>query len=65
MKHNHKSMPTLYVSISSLLLKAVSSSKKVRIRLEISDKYPWVSEIISLDNIKFSQELINNETNQE
>ena len=25
---------------------------------------PWVSEIISLDNIKFSQELINNEANQ-
>ena len=58
-------MPTLCVSISSLLLQAVSSSKKVRIRLEILDKYPWVSEIISLDNIKFSKELINSEAKQE
>lgn len=58
-------MPTFCVNISSLLLQAVSSSKKVQIRLEILDKYPWVSEIIALDNIKFSQELINNEANQE
>lgn len=34
------------------------------IRLAILDKCPWVSEIISLDNIKFSQELINSEVNQ-
>ena len=37
---------------------------KEAIRLAILDKCPWVSEIISLDNIKFSQELINNEANQ-
>ena len=37
---------------------------KEAIRLAILDKCPWVSEIISLDNIKFSQELIDNEANQ-
>ena len=50
---------------ANLTKEQVISKVKEAIRLAILDKCPWVSEIISLDNIKFSQELINNETNQE
>lgn len=50
---------------ANLTKEQIISKVKEAIRLAILDKCPWVSEIISLDNIKFSQELINNETNQE
>ena len=50
---------------ANLTKEQVISKVKEAIRLAILDKCPWVSEIISLDNVKFSQELINNETNQE
>ena len=50
---------------ANLTEEQVLEKVKEAIRLAILDKCPWVSEIISLDNIKFSQELINNETNQE
>lgn len=48
---------------TNLTEEQVVTKVKEAIRLAISEKCPWVSEIISLDNIKFSQELINNETN--
>ena len=50
---------------ANLTKEQVISKVKEAIRLAILDKCPWVSEIISLDNVKFSQELINNETSQE
>ena len=50
---------------ANLTKEQIISKVKEAIRLAILDKCPWVSETISLDNIKFSQELINNETNQE
>ena len=50
---------------ANLTKEQIVTKVKEAIRLAILDKCPWVSEIISLDNIKFSQELINNETNQE
>lgn len=50
---------------ANLTKEQIISKVKEAIRLAILDKCPWVSEIISLDNVKFSQELINNETNQE
>ena len=50
---------------ANLTKEQVISKVKEAIRLAILDKCPWVFEIISLDNVKFSQELINNETNQE
>lgn len=49
---------------ANLTKEQIEEKVKEAIRLAISDKCPWVSEIISLDNIKFSQELINNEANQ-
>lgn len=49
---------------ADLTKEQVVSKVKEAIRLAISEKCPWVSEIISLDNVKFSQELINNEANQ-
>ena len=49
---------------ANLTKEQVISKVKEAIRLAILDKCPWVSEIISLDNVKFSQELINNEVNQ-
>lgn len=49
---------------ANLTKEQVEEQVKEAIRLAISDKCPWVSEIISLDNVKFSQELINNEANQ-
>jgi hypothetical protein len=33
------------------------------IKQAILDKCPWVSEIVEVDNVKFSQELVNNGTN--
>ena len=50
---------------ANLTKEQIVTKVKEAIRLAILDKCPWVSEIISLDNIKFSQELINNEANQE
>ena len=50
---------------ANLTKEQIVTKVKEAIRLAILDKCPWVSEIISLDNIKFSQELINNETSQE
>lgn len=49
---------------ANLTKEQVIEKVKEAIRLAILDKCPWVSEIISLDNIKFSQELIDNEANQ-
>nr|DAG88720.1 MAG TPA: hypothetical protein [Crassvirales sp.] len=49
---------------ANLTKEQITEKVKEAIRLAISDKCPWVSEIISLDNVKFSQELINNEVNQ-
>lgn len=49
---------------ANLTKEQIIEKVKEAIRLAISDKCPWVSEIISLDNVKFSQELINNEVNQ-
>ena len=49
---------------ANLTKEQIISKVKEAIRLAILDKCPWVSEIISLDNVKFSQELINNEVNQ-
>lgn len=49
---------------ANLTKEQVESKVKEAIRLAILDKCPWVSEIISLDNIKFSQELLNNEASQ-
>jgi|GEM_PF-5145563 len=49
---------------ANLTKEQIEEKVKEAIRLAISDKCPWVSEIISLDNVKFSQELINNEANQ-
>lgn len=49
---------------ANLTKEQVEEKVKEAIRLAISDKCPWVSEVISLDNVKFSQELINNEANQ-
>ena len=50
---------------ANLTKEQIVTKVKEAIRLAILDKCPWVSEIISLDNIKFSKELINNEANQE
>lgn len=50
---------------ANLTKEQIEDKVKEAIRLAISDKCPWVSEIISLDNVKFSQELINNEASQE
>lgn len=49
---------------ANLTKEQIIEKVKEAIRLAISDKCPWVSEIISVDNVKFSQELINNEVNQ-
>lgn len=49
---------------ANLTKEQIIEKVKEAIRLAISDKCLWVSEIISLDNVKFSQELINNEVNQ-
>lgn len=49
---------------ANLTKEQIIEKVKEAIRLAILDKCPWVSEIISLDNVKFSQELINNEVNQ-
>lgn len=49
---------------ANLTKEQVIEKVKEAIRLAISDKCPWVSEIISLDNVKFSQELISDEANQ-
>lgn len=49
---------------ANLTNEQITEKVKEAIRLAISDRCPWVSEIISLDNVKFSQELINNEVNQ-
>lgn len=48
---------------ANLTKEQIIEKVKEAIRLAISDKCPWVSEIISLDNVKFPQELINNEAN--
>ena len=61
-KFNIKADKSKYTNLTK---EQIISKVKEAIRLAILDKCPWVSEIISLDNIKFSQELINNETNQE
>lgn len=50
---------------ANLTKEQIEEKVKEAIRLAISDKCPWVSEIISVDNVKFSQELINNEASQE
>lgn len=48
---------------ANLTKEQIIEKVKEAIRLAISDKCPWVSEIISLDNVKFPQELINYEAN--
>ena len=45
----------------NLTKEQIVAKVKEAIRLAILDKCPWVSEIISIDNVKYPQELINNE----
>ena len=49
---------------ANLTREQVLEKVKEAIRLAILDKCPWVSDIISLDNINLSQDLINPEANQ-
>lgn len=46
---------------AGLTKEQVVAKVKEAIKLAILDRCPWVSEIISIDNIKYSQELVNNE----
>ena len=50
---------------ANLTKEQIVTKVKEAIRLAIVYRCPWVSKIMSVDNIKCSQELINNETNQE
>lgn len=44
---------------AGLTKEQIESKVNEAVKMAIMDKCPWVSEIVSLDNIKFSQELIN------
>lgn len=45
----------------NLTKEQIVAKVKEAIRLAILDRCPWVSEIISIDNVKYPKELVNNE----